>query len=146
MTPGKMRGLDTLATDEGVFAILAIDHRDSLRVVLPGEAADADIVQFKLDLLSGVGSTASGAMLEPEFSIPQAVEAGAISGNTGSVAVARPVSSADAAVTTLNVDPGGKTSRCARVSSGTDGSSSRASLASLPSSASPPASGVSVER
>ncbi len=83
MTPGKMRGLDTLATDEGVFAILAIDHRDSLRVVLPGEAADADIVQFKLDLLSGVGSIASGAMLEPEFSIPQAVQAGAISGNTG---------------------------------------------------------------
>ncbi len=83
MTPGKMRGLDTLATDEGVFAILAIDHRDSLRVVLPGEAADEDIVQIKIDLLSGVGSIASGAMLEPEFSIPQAVQAGAISGNTG---------------------------------------------------------------
>ena len=63
MTPGKMRGLDTLATDEGVFAILAIDHRDSLRVVLPGEAADTDIVQFKLDLLSGVGSIASGCLL-----------------------------------------------------------------------------------
>lgn len=78
-----MRGLDTLATEEGVFAILAIDHRDSLRAVLPGEQSDAAIVSFKLDLLAGVGSVASGAMLEPEFSIPQAIEAGAISGATG---------------------------------------------------------------
>lgn len=82
-TPGKIRGLDTLSTGEGVFAILAIDHRDSLRAVLPGEQSDAEIVSFKLDLLSGVGAVASGAMLEPEFSIPQAIEAGAISGATG---------------------------------------------------------------
>ena len=82
-TPGKIRGLDTLATEEGVFAILAIDHRDSLRAVLPGEQADTDIVAFKLELLTGIGSIASGAMLEPEFCIPQAIEAGAISGSTG---------------------------------------------------------------
>jgi tagatose 1,6-diphosphate aldolase len=83
MTVGKMRGLDTLATDEGIFAILAIDHRDSLREVLPGEASDEEIVQFKKDLLRGVGSVASGAMLEPEYSIPHAIESGDVSGNTG---------------------------------------------------------------
>lgn len=51
LTPGKMRGIDTLATNEGVFAVLAIDHRDSLRAVLPGEASAQDITNFKLQLI-----------------------------------------------------------------------------------------------
>ena len=34
LTPGKARGLATASTDGGVFTVLAIDHRDSLRVVL----------------------------------------------------------------------------------------------------------------
>ena len=77
LTPGKTRGLDTLATNEGVFTILAIDHRDSLKAVLPGEATDQEIIDFKLELISGVGPQASGVMLEPEFSLPHAIEAGA---------------------------------------------------------------------
>ena len=67
MTPGKRRGLQTLTTAEGVFAVLAIDHRDSLRAVMPGEPTDAEITEFKLDLICGVGERASGVMLEPEF-------------------------------------------------------------------------------
>lgn len=86
MTPGKMRGIDTLATDEGVFAILAIDHRDSLKAVLPGEASADEITQFKIDLISGVGPQASGVMLEPEYSLPQAIEVGAITGSQGFMA------------------------------------------------------------
>ncbi|NNK91337.1 MAG: hypothetical protein HKO87_02800 [Acidimicrobiia bacterium] len=81
--PGKQRGLDTLATPEGVFAILAIDHRDSLRAVLPGEPSDLELVAFKLDLLRGVGDVASGVMLEPELSLPHAVEEAALPGSVG---------------------------------------------------------------
>lgn len=86
MTPGKMRGLDTLATNEGVFAILAIDHRDSLKAVLPGEATDQEIIDFKLELIRGVGPQASGVMLEPEFSLPHAIESGALAGTSGFMA------------------------------------------------------------
>lgn len=86
LTPGKMRGLDTLATNEGVFTILAIDHRDSLKAVLPGTATDQEIIDFKLELISGVGSQASGVMLEPEFSLPHAIEAGALAGSSGFMA------------------------------------------------------------
>lgn len=81
-----MRGLDTLATNEGVFTILAIDHRDSLKAVLPGEATDQEIIDFKLALISGVGPQASGVMLEPEFSLPHAIEAGALAGSSGFMA------------------------------------------------------------
>lgn len=86
MTPGKIRGLDTLATNEGVFAVLAIDHRDSLRAVLPGETTDAEITQFKLDLIRAVGAQASGVMLEPEFSVPHAIESGSLAGTSGFMA------------------------------------------------------------
>ena len=55
MTPGKVRGVDQLATDEGVFAVLAIDHRDSFRSMVDGEMTDEQITQFKIDLISGVG-------------------------------------------------------------------------------------------
>ena len=83
LTPGKQRGLDTLATAAGVFAILAMDHRDSLRAVIPGEPSNDDLTQFKLELLRIAGSEASGVMLEPEFSLPQAITSGALPGATG---------------------------------------------------------------
>jgi len=82
-SPGKQRGLDTLATAEGVLAILAIDHRDSLRAVLPGEPTDLELVAFKLDLIRGVGEIASGVMLEPELSLPHAIEEAALPGAVG---------------------------------------------------------------
>ena len=83
MTPGKQRGLDTLSTPEGVFAILAIDHRDSLRAVIPGDPSDAELTELKLDIIRGVGTRASGFMLEPELSLPQAIESGALPGSVG---------------------------------------------------------------
>lgn len=86
MTPGKMRGLDTLATNEGVFAVLAIDHRDSLRAVLPAGTTDTEITKFKDELIRGVGAQASGVMLEPEFSLPHAIESGSLSGTSGFMA------------------------------------------------------------
>jgi len=86
LTPGKMRGIDTLATNEGVFAVLAIDHRDSLKAVLPGDASAQEITNFKMQLIRGVGPQASGVMLEPEFSLPQAIETGALSSTSGFMA------------------------------------------------------------
>lgn len=86
LTPGKRRGIDTLTTDEGVFCVLAIDHRDSLRAVLADDVTDPEIVEFKLDLIRAVGARASGVMLEPEFTLPQAINAQAVSGQTGFIA------------------------------------------------------------
>ena len=86
ITPGKMRGIDTLCTDEGVIAVLAIDHRDSLRAVLPGEATNDELIEFKMELIRGVGPQASGVMLEPEFSLPYALERGVLAGSQGFMA------------------------------------------------------------
>ena len=34
LTPGKIRGLSTLSSPQGTFKILALDHRDSMRVLI----------------------------------------------------------------------------------------------------------------
>ena len=86
LTPGKQRGLDTLATDSGVFAVLAIDHRESLKAVLDGDPSDAEITQFKLDLIRGAASAGSGVMLEAVYSLPHAIDAGALPGSCGFMA------------------------------------------------------------
>ena len=57
LTPGKIRGIDQLATDEGVFAVLAIDHRGSFRAMVAGDVSDEEITQFKIDLISSVCRT-----------------------------------------------------------------------------------------
>ena len=84
---GKWRRLSTLATDEGHFAILAADHRDSLRMFLapdaPESITDQDLIDTKLDLIRLIGSRASGVMLEPEFSIGPALASGALPRDVG---------------------------------------------------------------
>jgi tagatose 1,6-diphosphate aldolase len=71
------RKLEALATDSGHLAILAIDHRDSLRVLLDPAAPEAvsaeDIRDFKRSVIAGALPVASGVMLEPEYAIPDLV-------------------------------------------------------------------------
>ncbi len=63
---------------DGRFAVLAIDHRDSLRSVLapdnPESVSHQDIVDLKRDLVAGLADGATGVMLEPEYSIPQLLD------------------------------------------------------------------------
>lgn len=72
-----MASLAPLATEAGHFTIAALDHRDALRAELP--AADDDALRtFKrdmLDALSAMDETPSGVMLEPEFSLPELIDA-----------------------------------------------------------------------
>lgn len=70
--------LDRLRHRDGTFRVLAVDHRDSLRAFL--DPADPDgvdasrLVAIKRDLVAAVSPVATGVMLEPEFSIPQALD------------------------------------------------------------------------
>ncbi|MCP3936409.1 MAG: hypothetical protein GY708_13665, partial [Actinomycetia bacterium] len=68
--------LDGISSDDR-FAILALDHRDSLRAFLrpddPGSVERDEIVRLKAELISRVAQFATGVMLEPEYSIPDLV-------------------------------------------------------------------------
>jgi len=85
LSPGKARGLAAASTRQGVFTILAVDHRDSLRAVLapddPSVVPAAEMTAVKLDLLRMLGGGASAALLDPEYSAAQAIVTGALPGN-----------------------------------------------------------------
>ena len=82
--------LDALRDADGWFRILAIDHRDSLRAFLapddPDSVAAATLTAIKVDLARAVLPFATGVMLEPEYSIPQLLEAGAVPPGVGFLA------------------------------------------------------------
>lgn len=89
LTPGKLRGLETTSR-RGVFTILAIDHRDSMRVVLnpddPEGVTPSELTATKLWLLEELGAEATGVMLEPEYSAAQAISARSLPGTIGFLA------------------------------------------------------------
>jgi tagatose-1,6-bisphosphate aldolase len=70
--------LDALRDERGLFRVLAVDHRDSLRAFLdpddPDGVADDRLVSIKRDLVEWISPFATGVMLEPEYSIPQALD------------------------------------------------------------------------
>ena len=74
---GVVVSLDGIS-DGGRFAVLAIDHRDSLRAVLAPDDPDsvgADaITDLKRELVGTLAEGATGVMLEPEYSIPQLLD------------------------------------------------------------------------
>ena len=84
------RSLQPIADDDGAIRVLAIDHRDSLRAFLSPDDLDAisaeHLTTIKIDLVRELGSMATGVMLEPEYSIPQVLDAGALPAGVGFVA------------------------------------------------------------
>ncbi|MEO6652410.1 MAG: hypothetical protein ABIP17_07130 [Ilumatobacteraceae bacterium] len=82
--------LDDLRDERGIFRVLAVDHRDSLRVYLDPNAPDsvpADVMTaIKSDLVRAISPSATGVMLEPEYSIPQLLDDGSLAAGVGFLA------------------------------------------------------------
>ena len=122
LTPGKARRLAAASTPDGVFTVLAIDHRDSLRVVLdpaqPERVSPEAITALKLDLLRGLADRASAVMLEPEYSVAQAIVARALPGSVGFLAAVEAQGYlADPAATQTTLLEGWGVEKAARVGS-----------------------------
>ncbi|MYC41637.1 MAG: hypothetical protein F4X52_03705 [Acidimicrobiaceae bacterium] len=77
-------------SQNGRFCVLAIDHRDSLRKFLSPADLDAvsadQLTTLKTDIVRELAPMATGVMLEPEYSIPQVLDAGALPAGIGFVA------------------------------------------------------------
>jgi len=84
---GKMRNLQSCSTNEGVFTILAIDHRDALIALLhpdePGQVTTQELVDLKLSITSSLAPAATAVLLDPLFSASQAISAGKIPHDLG---------------------------------------------------------------
>jgi tagatose-1,6-bisphosphate aldolase len=75
----RARRLDRLTDHDGIMRVLAIDHRDSLRVMIEGggsgAVADEALCSVKADLVAATGGLASGVMLDPEIGMDESVVA-----------------------------------------------------------------------
>ncbi len=87
LTPGKVRGLQQIATAEGVLAICAMDHRGSMAEMLnkvrPGSGTYSAIVERKLELCSILAPYATGVLLDPEYGAAQCIAGGVLPGDRG---------------------------------------------------------------
>ncbi|MEM7342152.1 MAG: hypothetical protein AAF467_26155 [Actinomycetota bacterium] len=82
-------GLEAVTDEAGRLLVLALDHRDSLRVEFDAEDPDSvpfdTLVQFKVDLVTGFGARPTAVMLDPELSIDPILGAGLLPSSVGSL-------------------------------------------------------------
>ena len=87
LTVGKLRGLQQLANERGVFTMLALDHRGSLRRALnplaPAQVPYETMVELKLLLTRILAPQASAVLLDPVYGAAQAIGQGVLPGDTG---------------------------------------------------------------
>lgn len=92
MTPltlsiGKVRALQQCATANGVFTILAADHRDAMRAMInatrPQDVSSQTLTDIKLDIVRSLSDLPSAVLLDPLYSAAQAIAKGALDGHAG---------------------------------------------------------------
>jgi tagatose 1,6-diphosphate aldolase len=87
LSPGKVRNLQACVTSQGMFAILAVDHRDSLRAIIAPEAprtvTAGQLTEIKLAIVKHLSPLASAILLDPVYSMGQSILGGQLSGHTG---------------------------------------------------------------
>lgn len=87
LSAGKIRGLQQIATPDGIFTMCAMDHRESLRSMIDKKHPDAvsydEMVKRKLELCFSLAKYASAVLLDPIFGAAQCVSHRALPGNTG---------------------------------------------------------------
>ena len=99
LDPGKIRGLQRVATPDGFFTMLALDHLLAFKDLLAEDRATVtyrQAVDAKLELVRAIAPVASAFLLEAQYSLAQVVAARALPANSpgraarGSSATPRP--------------------------------------------------------
>ena len=87
ITIGKIRGLQQISTSDGIFAMCAMDHRESLESMIakvhPGEVGYQDMVDRKLELCETLAPHSSAVLLDPNYGVAQCIAGGVLPGRTG---------------------------------------------------------------
>ena len=87
LTVGKIRGLQQITTNNGIFVICAMDHRGSLKQMIDREQPEnvgySELVDRKLELCAALAPHASAILLDPDYGAAQCISGGALPGDTG---------------------------------------------------------------
>ena len=93
MTVTQSTTLDRIADSAGVFSIVAMDQRNTLRRMFDAvgkPAGDAEMRAAKVDVAAALTPLASGILLDPTFGVPAVTEAGALAEDCGLLVAAEP--------------------------------------------------------
>ncbi|MBN1367565.1 MAG: tagatose 1,6-diphosphate aldolase [Dehalococcoidales bacterium] len=87
LTIGKIRGLQQIASPDGIFIMCAMDHRGSFQSMInpknPEAVTAAEMVKRKLELCSALGKYASAVLLDPIYGAAQCISNGVLPKTTG---------------------------------------------------------------
>ena len=96
MTPARkppLKTLDDIAGPDGVFSIIAMDQRNTLRRMFTAvgiDATDADLRTSKVDVARALTPLASGILFDPTYGVPAVTEAGALHPGCGLLVASEP--------------------------------------------------------
>lgn len=93
LTKSRTGTLDDIATDSHVFAIIAMDQRNTLRRMFTAvglEASDDDLRLAKADVARVLTPAATGLLSDPTYGVPAITEARALAPNCGLLVAAEP--------------------------------------------------------
>lgn len=87
LTLGKLRGLQEITNNKGLFTITAMDHRGSLKRALnpedPQSVSYDQMVEYKQRLLDAIAAHTSAILIDPIFGAAPALATGSILGTQG---------------------------------------------------------------
>jgi tagatose-1,6-bisphosphate aldolase len=92
-TQSTTRSLADIATPEGVFSIIAMDQRNTLRRMFSAvgvEATDDDMVEAKADVARALTPLASGILFDPTYGVPAVTGTGALAKTCGLLVASEP--------------------------------------------------------
>jgi tagatose-1,6-bisphosphate aldolase len=90
---GAHQGLAAIADEQGVFSIVAMDQRNTLKRMFQAvgkEAEVSDLHTAKVDVAAALTPLASAILLDPTFGVPAVNEAGALAESCGLLVAAEP--------------------------------------------------------
>jgi len=89
LTVGKMRGLQQISNKQGIFVIMAMDQRRTIRAMIdsraPNQVPVEKIITLKLQLASAFSPLASAVLADPQYSAPESIAHATLSGHCGLV-------------------------------------------------------------
>jgi tagatose-1,6-bisphosphate aldolase len=88
-----VKTLDDIAGEDGVFSIIAMDQRNTLRRMFAAvgiEATDEDLRTSKADVARALTPMASGILFDPTYGVPAVMATGALHASCGLLVASEP--------------------------------------------------------
>ncbi len=92
-TAQPVKTLGDIAGEGGIFAIIAMDQRNTLRRMFTAvgiDATDEDLRQSKADVARALSPAASGILFDPTYGVPAVMESGALHSGCGLLVASEP--------------------------------------------------------